>query len=236
MHCVNFNSVNARILAEFSALAERVHELIYHFRGEVIHLYIRSPHVRHAGIRRGPPPSGHDHSGTRFFQYFVAYERLKHGRQYHGPACSGAELEEYLCPALMYFLYDWFDRFEYFRVLIQPLLSHDADHRYEAGYEQSDIVVLAVTVQVLYAFDEAGLSFPRYHVGALHRQHHDAVFYFYIPHLPRREQRSILFIHGDPPVCVYIAYSILAHCCEPCMQYSEECMETAGAGSARPFL
>ena len=202
MNRVDLDSVDPRILAELSALAERVHEPVYHLRSEEVHLYIRSPDIRQVRIRSGPPPFGHYHSGTRLPEYLIAYERLQHGRKDHGSAGSGAELEEDLCSALMYFLYYRFDRLKHFRVLVKPLLSHDADHRDKARYEQPDIVVLSIPVQVLYTFNEPGLSFPRYHVGAFHRQHHDAVFYLYISHLPRCEQRSIFFVHGDPPVCM----------------------------------
>ena len=90
--------------------------------------------------------------------------------------------------------HDRSDRFEDFRMFIDPFLADDTDKRDQTGYEQTDVVVFPVLVESPDVFDEAGFSFPLYHVCAFHR-HHDPVFDLYISDLPGLKEGFISCVH-----------------------------------------
>ena len=61
-------------------------------------------------------------------------------------------------------------------MFIDPFLPDDTDQRNEPGDEQTDILVLPVTVEFFDPFDEARFGLSLDHIRAFHGQHDDAVF------------------------------------------------------------
>ena len=170
-----------------------------HVLRDVIHLDVRRPDVGLVPVGRSPPPFGHHDLGRQRFQHAGLHKRLEQRGQDHRPARARAKLKEDLRAAAMDLLDNRLDRLEHLRVLVDPLFADDADQRDQTRDKQTDVVIPAVTVERLDAFDKAAFRFPLDHVRTFHGQHDDAVFDFDRADLPRLEQGFVDGVHRVPP-------------------------------------
>ena len=195
MHGMDLDTVDPDLLAAQCRLSEGIHELADHLRRELIHLDVRGPDVREAGIRSTPPPLGRDDLVGKVADRFVLDERFQQRRQDHRTSRARAQLEEHLRTAFVDLIHDFLRRRKDLGVLVHPPFSHDAHHRDEPGDEQTDVLIHPVLIELLDALREPGLRLPFDHVRAFHRQHDHTVLDLDVAHLPRREQRFIFRVH-----------------------------------------
>ena len=184
MHGVDLNAVDAGLTQKLGGLAEGIDHLVDLLHGHGTGEHVLLPAVGSGGSG-GAGEGDVDKGGGELAEQGMVVQLDHPGRDGHGTAEAGGQLDEELGPGLVELGHPLGELTEHGLVLIQPAAAHGIAHALHAGQDQAHAVLCALHQKVRGLLIEvAGLQ-PAKQRGAAHGTLDDAVFDFHIANLER---------------------------------------------------